>query len=800
MTFLKPLFLSLLFFSSLLTIYSQQELKQASKFFNKGDFDNALIEYSKLDTSTIETDDNFKIGACYFLAHHEQTKGIGYLERYISHADSVITVAYFYLGSLYHKNLEFDKSIKTLEGFLLKLEIENKNKTISPEIYNEFKKETETIIVNCNYGKTMIKSPRKVLAENLGDSVNSKYQEYAPAISLDEKTIVFTSRRPETVGSKKSDDGDYFEDIYISNLIKGSLFEPKQIRTDSSSGFFNLVTPFEYSLSERLPPIINSKDHDASIQLSNDGNKLYFYRNSDVWTSTKNDSSWSEPVKLSIANSSSYEPSVFITLDEKTMFISSEREGGFGKLDIYFSEKDSLDNWSEMKNLGPNINTTDDEDISYVSPDKQIIYFSSKGHSSMGGYDIFKSIKKNGAWNSPINMGSPINTPYNDAFFVMTPRYNRGYYASERPEGKGGMDLYRLTFTDERSPLAEIAGLVLEGDSLVPAKSKITMIDGETSLNTVQNSKELSGEYLLLVEHGKKYEMLVETEGFAPYKKTFVIPKQVEYYQLYQEIHHVHLRDSEGNIIGQKIITYNAFYDIENSSKNDTLNVIFDRKNYSKYVRDSTNTSIDKFVDVKFYITEDSLRSLLEKDKNLKFIFPDYAEISFMYKNDAEFRYALNSYIKEKTIDRAYLAKTKLIVNEMVNSNELTTELNKLQNPFEKAIVILFEYDDHSIKIQDQKELDILFDFMRVNNDIVFLIKGYTDSKGTDKYNQALSIKRAKQAYLYLTSKGIDKKRLTYKGFGSLSPIAPNVNIDGSDKPEGRALNRRVEFELIPLK
>lgn len=790
--------LSLLFFFSLLKIYAQQELQQASKFFNKGDFDNALIEYSKLDTSSIEINDNFKIGACYFLANHEQVKGIGYLERYIRNADSVNTVAYFYLGSLYHKNSEFDESINTLEGFLLKLEIEKKNKTISPEIYNEFKKEAETIIVNCNYGKTVMISPRKVLAENLGDSINTKYQEYAPAISLDEKIIVFTSRRPETGGKKKSDDGDYFEDIYIAELIKGSLFEPKQIGTDSSSGFFNLVTPFEYTLSKLLPQIINSKDHDASIQLSNDGNKLYFYRNSDVWTSTKTDTSWSTPVKLSIVNSESFEPSVFITLDENTMFISSEREGGFGKLDIYFSEKDSLGNWSEMKNLGPNINTEDDEDISYVSPDKRIIYFSSKGHSSMGGYDIFKSEKKNGAWSSPINMGSPINTPYNDAFFVMTPQYNRGYYASERPEGKGGMDLYRLTFADERSPLAEIAGLVLEGDSLVPAKSKITLIDGETSLNTTQNSKEISGEYLLLVEHGKKYEMLVETVGFAPYKKTFVIPKQIEYYQLYQEIHHIHLRDSEGNIIGQQIITYNAFYDIENGANNDTLNVIFDKKNYSKYVRDSTNTSIEKFVDVKFYITEDSLRNLLEKDKNLKFIFPDYADISFMYKNNTEFRYALNSYIKEKTIDRAYLAKTKLIVNDMVNSNELTTKLNKLQNPFEKAIVILFEYDDHKIKNQDQKELNILFDFMRVNKDIVFLIKGYTDSKGTDKYNQALSIKRAKQAYLYLTSKGIDKKRLTYQGFGSLSPIAPNVNIDGSDKPEGRALNRRVEFELIP--
>ena len=88
--------------------------------------------------------------------------------------------------------------------------------------------------------------------------------------------------------------------------------------------------------------------------------------------------------------------------------------------------------------------------------------------------------------------------------------------------------------------------------------------------------------------------MLVETIGFAPYKKTFVIPDQVEYYQLYQEIHHIYIKDSEGNIIGQKIITYNAFYDIENATRNDTVNHLYDKSKYSDHVRDSANRSIEK--------------------------------------------------------------------------------------------------------------------------------------------------------------------------------------------------------------
>ena len=496
-------------------------------------------------------------------------------------------------------------------------------------------------------------------------------------------------------------------------------------------------------------------------------------------------------------NSESFEPSVFITLDEQTMFITSEKEGGFGKMDIYISEKDSNGNWSNPQNLGGKINTPNDEDISYVNPGKDVIYFSSKGHSSMGGYDVFKSIKRGGEWSAPINMGSPVNTPYNDAFFVMTPKYNRGYYASERPEGKGGMDLYRLTFADERNPLAELAGLVLKGDSLVPAKSKITMIQKESLVSTVQNSKEKRGDYLLLVEHGKTYEMLVETEGFAPYKKTFVIPAQLDYYQLYQEIHHVYIRDSEGNIIGQQIITYNAFYDIENVTKNDTLNEYFSNSKYSEHVRATENTSVEKFIDVKFYMTEDSLKNLLERDKSLSFIFADFAEISYMYNNDENFRYALNAYVGGTKVDKEYLKKNTFLVNDIKNVSELTIAINDSSNTKNKHLTILFDYKTHDLSETSQRELDIIVEYMQQNPEVKFMIHGHTDSKASEAYNFKLSTKRIEEAQSYLIAKGIEKERLSTKSHGEAQPIAPNVKIDGSDNEEGRALNRRVEFEIV---
>ena len=161
-------------------------------------------------------------------------------------------------------------------------------------------------------------------------------------------------------------------------------------------------------------------------------------------------------------------------------------------------------------------------------------------------------------------MGAPINSAKDDIFYMMTPRYNRAYYSSAKPGGYGGMDIYRLTFANERNQLAEVKGLVLEGEKLVPAFSKITIIDNEydTEIST-HYSDSLSGDYLLLLEHGKTYTMRVQTKGFVPYLKKFIIPSQVYYYQFYQEVHHVHIKDKHGNIIGQKVTMHNAMFDID---------------------------------------------------------------------------------------------------------------------------------------------------------------------------------------------------------------------------------------------
>ena len=774
-----------------------QSNKMAAKFFKKGDHLKAIELYSKLVESNFESNDYFNLGTAYYATNSNPKEGAKLLETYIENADSVKTSTYFYLSHHYHRNYEFKKAIATANYFIEKIAYEYKINSIPTQIYEDFTKKAEELIVNCNYAIVMNASSRKIMIENLGDSINTPFAEYAPTISTDEKKLIFTSRRKQDNLSTVSDDGDYYESIYTSELITGSLIEAKRKMQDSS-GFFSLITPFNYTKATPLSSKINPNEHEASIHLSGDGKKLYLYKNNDIYLSVNPfDTAWTTPEKLAIINSDQFDPSVFITADEQTMFISSEREGGYGNLDIYIAQKDDNNNWTTPKNLGNQINTEFDEDISYVSPDKKMIYFSSKGHSSMGGYDVFKAEFKNGMWSPPINMGTPLNSPFDDVFFVMPPKYNRGYYASERTGGKGKMDLYRLTFEDERNPLAELAGLVLRGDSLVPANSKIFLTLINDSSNTIHYSKKQTGEYLLLVEHGKKYEMLVETEGFAPYKKEITIPNQAAYYQLYQEIHHVYLRDSENNIIGQKIITHNAFEDIHKDISSDTLTQFFSKENYSKYVRDTLSKKVDKFIDVKFYMPEDSLIRLLKKDTNLNFIFPDNASVSFLYNQDKEFRYALNAYVAGKKINISYLKEKSVLINSIDNKADLAKAISTNNTPYKKPIVLLFEYEKYELNKKTKAQLKPLTLLMKKFPEINFLIKGHTDNKGTELFNKKLSNKRALQVLNYLKSQGINSSRLKYVGLGELHPIAPNKNIDGSDNPDGRYLNRRVEFELI---
>ena len=293
--------------------------------------------------------------------------------------------------------------------------------------------EVEKRIIECESGKKLMSEPRKFVVTNLGAAINSPFEDYAPVLTEDEKLIVFTSRRPAgNLSDKTSADGKYFEDVFFSYWQDGN-----------------------WSAAKNMDRPVNTPFHDSDLALSADGKQLFLYTDEnegDILVSDLINGKWSQPQLLpSPINTRYHESSVSISSDGKKIFVASERPGGLGGSDIYVTEKNKFGQWGPATNLGPSVNSAWDDDSPFIDYDGNILYFSSTGHNSMGGYDIFRSLRKPGKWSIAENLGFPINTPGPDSYFVSTKDGKRGYYSSVREEGFGEEDIYLITLPPELS-------------------------------------------------------------------------------------------------------------------------------------------------------------------------------------------------------------------------------------------------------------------------------------------------------------------------------------------------------------
>lgn len=293
--------------------------------------------------------------------------------------------------------------------------------------------EADRRIAECRNGLRHMARPASVHIENPGHRVNSMYADYAPLEVPNDGMVLFTSRRPGVDGKVNKATGDYYEDIYMVKLMDGQWTQPAA-----------------------LPPPLNTAGNDACSGLSPDGLTLYLFRdakgNGEILTSTRAaNGKWSEPVALNpLVNGKGNEAGAWPTSDGEWLYFTSERPDGYGGLDIYRSPWDPFTkDWGEPENLGAAVNSPYDEDGVFITPDGHTLYFSSRGHDTMGGYDIFRSRLVDGYWSKPENMGWPINGPDDDTFFVPSPDGSMAWFSSVRPGGQGEDDLYRVSFTTQ---------------------------------------------------------------------------------------------------------------------------------------------------------------------------------------------------------------------------------------------------------------------------------------------------------------------------------------------------------------
>ncbi|HZH86042.1 MAG TPA: OmpA family protein [Brumimicrobium sp.] len=516
---------------------------------------------------------NYNIGICY-LNTPQKFKALAYFQNAFKLNANLYVDIHYFLGRGYHLKMEWDKAISHYETH--KSRIDSKKDL---EAYMDVNKR----IFECRSGKELVKTPVRVWIDNMGKQINSEYPDYGMIMTANASEMFFTSRRPNTTGGEKDEYIDaYFEDVYSSNR-----YETK-----------------EWTPAKNIGPPINTKGHDAAVALSPDGSRMIVYiddkGDGNLYESVREGDTWSKPKKFNDAICSEYhEASAWYTPDGKQLYFISERplvkKGNPKDRDIYIATWDEIKKeWGNVQRLPETINSNYNEDGIFVHPDGKTIYFSSKGHNSMGGYDVFKAVKQeDGTWSKPENLGYPINTPDDDVFFVVAANGRDAYMTSFREDGFGDKDLYKVTLLGEKkdpilsgedmllanatvairavqiepkvevsgSKLMILKGIVRDDETKIPLQANIELVDNETNEVIAEfTSDSKSGRYLVSLPGGKNYGIAVKAKDYLFHSENFDVKQDASYKEVEINI------DLKKVNVGKSIVLKNIFFDLSKYS------------------------------------------------------------------------------------------------------------------------------------------------------------------------------------------------------------------------------------------
>lgn len=487
--------------------YSQDEKKTtpfiADQKFNSGNYEGALEDYLTLLEGDSKNDKyNYNIAICYLNTNINKSKAIPYLEV-LTRKPKFDPNAMYLLGRAYHYAYRFDEAIKTYTIFK-QTGRGNADNLIDVDRQIQF----------CINAKELIKFPLNVTFENLGNNINSPYADYYPFVPSDEAFILYNSRRPDEGATQVKEDGTYPAAIFVSKVTDGNFIKSKNIG----------------------PPISKKDGEQEVIGLSANGESMLLYYTNlkgvgDIYiTGLDKNKAFKVAEKLpdNINSSKAEEIAACISSDATMLYFASTRTGGLGGTDLYMSKKLPNGTWGPAQNLGPEINTPFDEDFPNLSADGKVLYFSSNGHTTMGGYDIFKAefnpdTKK---YDNPKNLGYPINTPEDNYNFRVSANNRYGYISALREGGMGDLDIYRVTFNEVEPQYSVVKGNIVSADStqkLNFADVFISVSDSKTQEligNYLPNQN--TGRYVIVLSPGT-YDISIEATGFQSVIETVTI-------------------------------------------------------------------------------------------------------------------------------------------------------------------------------------------------------------------------------------------------------------------------------------
>lgn len=485
------------------------KMGKAKLKYNEQDYAGALKIYQELAAkSPQDAELNFRMAECY-QQFKDVEKVVYHLEKARFANDKVDKLLHFMLGRAYQESGRTEDAIRSYESFYSVKGID-KNEAEQAVFYKK----------QCQTALALTQNPVNVIIRNLGENINSTSNDYHPSVTADGKTMIFTSRRGDGKSTKKdpNDDG-FFEDIFITKF-------------NDTTGKWNP------SLTANGP--INTENHDAAFSITADGNRIVTYINQNGgdlgMSKVSKAGKWSasKPFPKPI-NSNYWEAYGCLSSDGNTLYFTSERNGGQGSGDIWVSKKQGRDQWSKPENLGPKVNSPEDEVGIFLHPDGKTLFFSSKRSTSMGGYDIFKTTFDGAEWITPVNVGYPINTVGDDTDFVLSTDAKRAWFVSKRDNSLGGFDIYEADLSNYnilsgksnvsqvKEGLSILKGTVIDKDANT-IYGVVVKIMGEDGKLVNYNESDEEGNYFLTLPGDKNYTISVQFNGFIDYNEKVFLP------------------------------------------------------------------------------------------------------------------------------------------------------------------------------------------------------------------------------------------------------------------------------------
>jgi len=476
--------------------FGQGTEKEAKEFYNKANYPKAIEIYTRLlEKDSMNYGRNYKTGVSYLRSNIDKTKAIRYFERAMLSYQRKPAV-FYNLARAYHLNNQFDKAIEMYNMYNVE------------DAFGKKRVETEKLIESCYYARELIKLPRPVKFINLGPMVNSPFPDYHPHVSKDGTTLVYTSRRSGTPEAN----GIYPADVMSSQFVKEKFKKAQSAGSD-----------------------INSSQNEQAVGLSDDGNTVFISRDEIKGVGNLY---WFKRVKRDFEDGQivpEIGTSACLSEDGRTMYFASNRPKGYGGLDLYITRILPDGKWGIPQNMGPNINTSKDEDMPALSTDGNKLYFSSNGYPSMGGFDIYYSAwdADNSTWSLPHNIGYPINTPDDNHNITFSNDGKFSYVSALRKEGLGDLDIYKIEMNTDRPMYSLLRVKVThegeptetaEGEPIISARDTIFVSSPEPkkSRPAMYLPNPNTGYYTIILQPGR-YVMEISSKNFQKYNEVIFL-------------------------------------------------------------------------------------------------------------------------------------------------------------------------------------------------------------------------------------------------------------------------------------